>query len=79
MLLNKLAVETRFWPCYEFVDGKYTITYTPKENVPVSEFLKLQKRFKHLFKPGNEHLIEEIQADVDKRWNELVELANMNK
>ena len=24
-------------------------------------------------------MIEEIQADVDKRWNELMELAGLNK
>jgi pyruvate ferredoxin oxidoreductase beta subunit len=78
MLLNKLAVETRFWPLYEVENGKYTINYIPKEHVPVSEFLKLQKRFSHLFKPGNEHLIEEIQADVDARWEELLKLAEMS-
>ena len=79
MLINKLAVETKFWPLYEIVDGKYTVNYIPKETVPVSEFLKLQKRFKHLFKPGNEHLIEEIQADVDRNWEALMDLASLNK
>jgi len=79
MTINKLAVETRFWPLYEVENGKFNITYIPKETVPVSEFLKPQKRFKHLFVSGNEHLLEEIQADVDKRWNELLELANLNK
>ena len=78
MQLNKAAVETRFWPMYEVIDGKYTINYVPKETVPVSEFLKMQKRFKHLFKPGNEWMIEEIQAEVDKRWEELVKLAENN-
>lgn len=77
MLLNKLAVETRFWPVYEVENGKYKITYTPKENVPVAEFLKLQKRFAHMFKPGNEWMIEEVQADVDKRWNELLKLTEL--
>ena len=28
---------------------------------------------KHLFKPENKHLIEEMQAEVDKRWNDLLE------
>lgn len=79
MKVNELAVETRFWPIYEVENGKYTINYIPKERVPVEEFLKLQKRFKHLFKPGNEWMIEEIQADVDARWDELMKLAEMNK
>ena len=28
-----------------------------KEKLPIERFLKAQGRFKHLFKPGNEHLI----------------------
>jgi len=79
MKLNELAVETRFWPLYEVENGKYTINYIPKERVPVEEFLKPQARFKHLFKPGNEWMIEEIQAEVDARWDELMGLAGMNK
>ena len=36
------------------------------------EFLKLQGRFRHLFKPGNEALIAEIQKDVDEKWAQLL-------
>jgi pyruvate ferredoxin oxidoreductase beta subunit len=35
----------------------------------------MQGRFKHLFKPGNEHLIEQIQDGVDRRWGELRNLC----
>lgn len=75
MDLNKLAVETCFWPLYEIIDGKYIVNYKPKNKLPVVDFLKKQGRFKHLFKAGNEYMIEEIQAEVDKRWNELLRLA----
>lgn len=75
MELNKLAVETCFWPLYEVIDGKYIVNYIPKNKLPVKDFLKAQGRFKHLFKAGNEHMIEEIQAEVDKRWEELLKLA----
>ena len=33
------------------------------------EFLKPQGRFKHLFSPGNEALLEKIQAEVDRYWD----------
>jgi pyruvate ferredoxin oxidoreductase beta subunit len=33
--------------------------------------LREQGRFKHLFKPGNEDLIEQFQAEVDRRWEDL--------
>jgi len=31
-------------------------------------------RFKHLFKPGNEHVLESTQAFVDKEWEKLLKL-----
>ena len=81
MLINKLAVETCWWPLYEVENGVYHITYKPANKLPVEEFLKPQKRFKHLFKPGNEWMIEELQKETDLRWNELLakeEMTNKN-
>ncbi|HPC99780.1 MAG TPA: thiamine pyrophosphate-dependent enzyme [Acetivibrio sp.] len=75
MEVSKMAVETCFWPLYEVVDGKYNITYKPKNKLPVRDFLKMQGRFKHLFKAGNEHMLEEIQQEVDRRWEALLRLA----
>ena len=77
MQINKLAVETCYWPLYEVVDGVYHITYKPAKKLPVEEFLKPQKRFKHMFKPGNEWMIEEFQKEVDKRWQELLDLEEI--
>ena len=77
MKINKLAADTCYWPLYEVVDGKYHITYKPAKKLPVEEFLRPQKRFKHMFKPGNEWMIEEFQKEVDKRWNELLELEKL--
>ena len=75
MDINKLAVDTCFWPLYEVIEGKYVINYIPKNKLPVRDFLKPQGRFKHLFKAGNEYMIDEIQAEVDKRWEALLKLA----
>ena len=72
MELNKLAADTCYWPLYEVVNGVYSVTYKPKDKKPVAEFLKVQGRFKHLFKPGNEKLLEDIQAEVDARWERLL-------
>ena len=76
--INKLAIDTCYWPLYEVVDGKYKITYKPAKKLPIEEFLKPQKRFAHLFKPGNEWMIEEFQKEVDKRWQELLDLEEMS-
>ena len=30
-----------------------------------------------MFKPGNEWMIEEVQAEVDRRWQELLDLEEI--
>ena len=77
MKINKLAVDTCYWPLYEVIDGRYVINYKPAKKLPIEEFLKPQKRFKHMFKPGNEWMIEEFQKEVDKRWEELLKLEKI--
>jgi len=72
MNISKLAVETLFWPIYEWQDGKYKINIKPREPKLLIEFLKSQARFRHLLKPGNEHLLEELQAEVNRRWEDLL-------
>ena len=72
----KLGVETCYWPLFEVVDGKWILNYEPKKKLPLEDFLKKQGRFKHLFKPGNEHLIEAFQAETDRRWEELLTRCN---
>jgi pyruvate ferredoxin oxidoreductase beta subunit len=73
----KLAVETCFWPLYEYENGKLKVNYKPKEKKPVVEFLKTQGRFKHLFSPENEHLLKEIQEYVDREWEALLREEGM--
>jgi len=72
MEICKMAVETCTWPLYEVENGKWTLNHMPKNKRPVEDFLKLQGRFKHLFKKGNEHLIHEIQLAVDTNWQALL-------
>lgn len=75
MEICQLAVDTCYWPMFEVEDGKWTLSYKPKTKRPIEDFLRPQGRFKHLFEKGNEHLIVEMQADVDKKWAELLALC----
>lgn len=68
----KAAVESCYWPLFEVIEGEWVLNYEPKKKLPVEEFLAMQGRFKHLFKPENEYLIEEFQKEVDRRWDALV-------
>lgn len=74
--MGRLAVETGVWPLYEYenermifngiskaiIEGKY-------KRKPVDEWLKLQGRFSHLFKPKrDEERIRRFQEYVDEMW-----------
>jgi pyruvate ferredoxin oxidoreductase beta subunit len=71
----KAALDSLFWPLYEVVDGEYHLTYRPRKVIPVADFLKMQRRFAHLFKPGNEELLEAIQEQVEKNWSKLLAMC----
>ncbi len=68
----KLAVDSCVWPLFEVENGVWRLTYEPKTKKPVTEYLKKQGRFKHMFKPGNEWMLEETQNYVDEKWETLL-------
>ncbi len=75
--IAKLAVETGIWPLIEVVNGKWKITYKPKQRKPVIEWFKAQGRFKHLLKPENHHIVEKIQQHIDEEWKRLEKLESL--
>jgi len=70
--ISQLAVETCYWPLFEVVQGEWRVTYTPREKKAVAQWLEAQGRFRHLLKPENRHVIEKIQAWVDREWEALL-------
>ena len=70
--IAKEAVDSCFWPLYEVVKGEWKLTYKPKEKTSVLDWMKKQTRFKHLFRPGHEALLAELQANVDQEWAKLL-------
>ena len=76
MKICQLAIDTCYWPLFEVDHGNWRLSYEPKKKLPIEDFLKEQGRFKHLFKPGNEDLIEAFQQEVDKRWEDLLYRCN---
>ncbi|MHA2224480.1 MAG: thiamine pyrophosphate-dependent enzyme [Candidatus Hodarchaeales archaeon] len=60
-------VETGLYPLLEWTNGQITGTRRLKEFRPVEEYLKPQRRFAHLFKPGAKEALKAVQ-----------EYANMN-
>jgi pyruvate ferredoxin oxidoreductase beta subunit len=54
------------------VDGEYQLTYRPHHKKPLIPWLKRQGRFAHLFKPGNEESLLNLEAWVDNEWEKLL-------
>lgn len=82
--LAELAVETCLWPLYEFEDDEWTLTGESKkiadgkkEKKPVVEFLKTQGRFRHLMDEEWKHVVDEIQSNVDRKWNQLLKFCEL--
>lgn len=73
--ITRLAVETCYWPLFEVENGEWILSYKPREKLPVEEWLKTQGRFRHLFKPENRHIIDDLQIEVDRRWERLLRLC----
>lgn len=69
----RLAVDTCVWPLFEVENGEWRLTYEPKKKLPVTAFLEKQGRFKHMFKSGNEWMLEEAQTYVDHKWEQLLQ------
>jgi len=70
----KLMVDCKAWPLYEVEDGKHRITYTPRKVRPVSDWIKMQGRFRHLQKEENKGIIDDIQKRIDANWSRLEKL-----
>jgi pyruvate ferredoxin oxidoreductase beta subunit len=65
--LARLACETGIFPVLEAERGEVTSVSKIRRRVPVEEYLRLQKRFAHLFgKPGHPQTVAAIQAEADR-------------
>ena len=70
--IAKLAIETGVWPLKEAVDGVVRHTYIPNHFHPVEEYLKPQRRFRHLFQPTRQDdMLAQIQHNVDAYWEHV--------
>ena len=70
--LAREAVNTCYWPLFEYEKGEYRLTYRPHHKQPLAPWLKRQGRFAHLFQPGSEELLRRIETWVDEEWDKLL-------
>ena len=64
--LARLAVECGLWPVFEAEHGRVTQARKIRKQVPARDYLKLQKRYAHLFRDGvDDPRVARIQAICD--------------
>jgi len=64
--LARLAQRSGLFPVFEALDGEVAEALPIRGRVPVSEYLRRQGRFAHLFgEPGRPDLVERIQQQAD--------------
>ena len=83
--ISRLATQTCLFPLYEcrLEEGRpnyklsgpsVAVARRPESKKPVEEYLEMQGRFRHLFRPKRrDDLIESIQNWVDHKWEILLE------
>jgi pyruvate ferredoxin oxidoreductase beta subunit len=70
--IGRLAVETGIFPLYEVENGKYRLNFDFPKLRPVTDYMKLQGRFRHL----SEDVINRIQERVNAEYTKLKEKAH---
>ncbi len=82
---TKLAVESSVFPLYEVVKGEYSlstpsklIALAPQKKKPVTDYLKGQGRYRHLFAPQWKNVLDELQRSTDERWAKLLKRCGEN-
>ncbi len=82
--MARLAVQTCFFPLWECENGEYKVSTPsmlyvrqPERKKPVVDYLKVQGRFRHLFRPERPEILERIQNHVDKEWALILKRAGL--
>jgi pyruvate/2-oxoacid:ferredoxin oxidoreductase beta subunit len=69
----RAAVETNYFPLWEYEQGTYRLTHQVEKPKPIDEYIKLMRKFSHL----DEADIEEFQRVVEERFEQTKALAKM--
>lgn len=73
--LCRLAVETNYFPLWEAEDDVFRFTSDDHKNRPLTEFIKLQRRFGHF----DEQAMHDLQVMVDLRFEQIKHLTCFRK
>jgi len=78
--VTKLAIETKYWPLWEYNMGVYRVTKKPKTFKPIKDYVTKLGRYSKLMKrPDANEIVEELQNYVDAKWDRLLALEEITK
>ena len=72
------AVDCCYFPLYEIERGITSLSYDPKKShkkIPVTEWFSMMGRTKHLATEEYKSVADQIQAEVDRRYERLAACA----
>lgn len=72
------AVDCCYFPLYEVEKGQTTLSYNPEKSnkkIPAVDWLAMMGRTRHLIKPQYRGVAENIQKEIDRRWERLKALS----
>jgi pyruvate ferredoxin oxidoreductase beta subunit len=68
----RTATESCFWPLYEVDHRNWKVNYKPKKKLPITDWIFPQGRFSHLKKPENASIVDALQEETDRQWQDLL-------
>jgi pyruvate ferredoxin oxidoreductase beta subunit len=72
----RLATQSGMFPLFEAEYGEITATTRIRARVPVDDYLKLQRRFGHVFAPENAHQLEALRQVAERNIRRFDLLAD---
>jgi pyruvate/2-oxoacid:ferredoxin oxidoreductase beta subunit len=75
MDISRAAVETNYFPLWEYERGEYRLTYPVKKPKPITDYIHLLKKFSHL----DESDMNEFQRVVAERFEHLRALTRLGE
>lgn len=74
--IAKLAVRTRIAPLFEVEEGiRLTLWGRGRPGLPIGEYLREQRRFRHLYDLDDMEFENRLQEEVDQNWAALERMA----
>lgn len=77
--ISRMAVETLLFPIYEIEDGQLKINFRVTAPKPIEDYLKIQRRTRHLLEPRNAETLQRLKAWAEWNWQRLENLEKAGK